>query len=328
MRYHVFGLALESSQPIPCLEPLLTAGSPDLVVHLLADEPLPDRGPVTDHHYSSAASNDAGDPLLIVRRSADRQTYSFQYEDGTRFLICEPTSEVFAHWPAPLTVEDTTTYLLGPILAFVLRLKGRVCLHASAVAAGTGAVAFVGPSGAGKSTLAAALVGHGVRVVSEDVVPLRLDAGRVLVDPGGPLIRLWQPSVHSLFGAPDAMPLLTPNWDKRFQPLSTLSGNFMPSSCPLRAIYVLAPRQPAQAKAVISPLAGRDALMALVLNTYANRILDPGMRAQEFKLLGEVLATTPVRTLQFGDDFRFLPAVCADLMQDIAHLERDPAAIA
>jgi len=321
-------LALDSARPIPCLEPCSTDGVPDLVVHLVGDAPLPDRGPIGVLYYSSEAFNDDGRPLLVVRRSEDRQWYSFEYSDGTRFLIGERGSEVMAHWPAPLTIEDATTYLMGPVLAFVLRLKGRVCLHASAIAVGDHAVAFVGPSGAGKSTLAAALASRGMRVVSEDVLPLRLEGGRVWVDPGGPLIRLWQASVHSLFGSPDAMPLLTPNWDKRFQPLSAESGNFMPESCPLRAIYLLAPRKPSQPKAVIAALGGRDALMGLVVNTYANKLLDPEMRAQEFVLLGQLVATTLVRTLEFGDDFQLLPEVCADLLHDVAALERDAASIA
>ncbi|MGH9383055.1 MAG: HPr kinase/phosphorylase [Vicinamibacterales bacterium] len=273
----------------------------------------------------SDALDPHGNPLLIVRRSEDGQQYSFDYGDGTRFLICDRASEVLAHWPDPLTAEDTATYLMGPVFAFVLRLKGRVCLHASSVAVGGNAVAFVGPSGAGKSTLAAALASRGVRVVSEDVLPLRLEDGHVWVDPGGPLIRLWQPSVHSLFGAPDAMPLLTPNWDKRFQPLSARSGNFMPQSCPLRVIYLLGPRQPGQAKAIISALTPREALMALVLNSYSNKLLHNEMRAQEFGLLGQLVAKVPVRALQFGDDFQFLPDVCADLLHDIAQIENSPA---
>jgi hypothetical protein len=328
MQYRAYGLALESGQPIPGLEPSLADSAPDLVVHLLGDRPLPDRGPITVHHFSSDALNAQGDPLLIVRCSDDRQQYSFAYDDGTRFLLCDRASEVFAQWPAPLTAEDATTYLMGPVLAFVLRLKGRVCLHASSVAVGEDAVAFVGPSGAGKSTLAAALVSRGLRVVSEDVLPMRLENGQVWVDPGGPLIRLWQSSVHSLFGTPDAMPLLTPNWDKRFQPLSTQSGNFMPRSCPLRAIYVLAPRQPGQTKPVISTLAPRDALMTLVLNTYANKMLRPEMRAQEFMLLGQLVEKIRVQELQFGDDFQYLPDVCAEILRDVARLEGNPAPIA
>lgn len=288
---------------------------------------MPDRGPITVPHHVSDALDSGGNPQLIVRRSEDRKRYSFEYSDGTRFLICDDASEVVAHWPAPLTPEDTATYLMGPVLAFVLRLKGRVCLHASSIAVDGNAVAFVGPSGVGKSTLAAALVSRGFRVVSEDVLPLRLEHNRILVDPGGPLIRLWQSSVHSLFGAPDAMPLLTPNWDKRFQPLSAESGSFMPQSCPLCVIYLLAPRQPGQANAAISPLTSREALMALVLNTYSNKLLDTEMRSQEFELLGQLVAKIPVRTLQFGDDFHFLSEVCADVLHDVGRLDNGPAVI-
>ena len=49
---------------------------------------------------------------------------------------------------------------LGPVFAFVLRLRGAVTFHASAVRIGD-AVAFLGPQGAGKSTTAAALALRG-----------------------------------------------------------------------------------------------------------------------------------------------------------------------
>jgi len=40
----------------------------------------------------------------------------------------------------PLTAEDAVVYLLGPVLGFIMRLRGIVPLHASAVMIGSGAV--------------------------------------------------------------------------------------------------------------------------------------------------------------------------------------------
>jgi hypothetical protein len=262
-----------------------------------------------------------------VRRSADGRCYAFEYSDGTQFLIADHGRDVWARWSDPLTSEDTATYLLGPVLGFMLRLRGRLCLHASTVAFGAEAVAFAGPSGAGKSTLAAWLVSKGLKALTEDIVPLRWDAGRVWADAGPPLIRLWQSSVHSLFGAPDSMPLMTPNWDKRFQPLSSERGTFMAESLPLRAVYLLAAREPGRASAEMRALTPQAALLALVANTYANRLLDTDMRAREFQVLGQVLSVVPVRELRLPDEFSGLEAACREILEDVGRLAGDAATI-
>jgi hypothetical protein len=326
VQYRAYGLSLLSDHDIPGLKPTARAEPVDITVHWLGAAPIP--VPPPDHPYRTTESRDAaGNPLLVVRRSADGECYSFDYSDGTQFLIADGGRTVWARWSDPLTSEDTATYLLGPVLGFMLRLRGRVCLHASAVALGADAVAFTGPSGEGKSTLAAWLVSKGHRAIAEDVLPLRWDAGRVWADPGPPLIRLWRPSVESLFGAPDSMPLMTPNWDKQFQPLSAQEGTFMAESVPIRAIYLLAGRDQDRRTAQIRPVSSQAALLALVTNTYANRLLDTAMRAREFQLLGQMLSVVPVRELQLPDDFRLLDAAGQHVLDDAARLVGDAATI-
>ncbi|MRR12527.1 hypothetical protein EG835_08705, partial [bacterium] len=69
-------------------------------------------------------------------------------------------------------------------LPFALALRGHVVLHASAVEAGGGAVAFVGESGIGKSTLARELGALGCRVLSDDLLRVEPRGPRVLVPAG------------------------------------------------------------------------------------------------------------------------------------------------
>jgi energy-coupling factor transporter ATP-binding protein EcfA2 len=288
---------------------------------------LPGRIDINRHHHTSDEADDPDRPTLVVGRSEDRRSFRFDYRDGTRFLVEDLGARVWARWPPPLTPEDTATYLLGPVLGFVLRLRGHVCLHASSIVVDGGAVAFTGPSGAGKSTLAAALVALGHQVLTEDVTRLHLEGGRFWVEPGCPVIRLWQSSVQPLFGAPDAMPLLTPNWDKRFQPLSSEAGNFMSERCPLRVVYVMDVRRRFETTTRIRRLSSCEALLELVRNTYSNQLLDTEMRAREFALLGELVAKAQVRALQFADDFECLPRVCSDILADVACAEQSAAVI-
>ena len=78
------------------------------------------------------------------------------YRDGTRFLLDWQGTQIWATWPKALTLEDTVTYLVGPVMGMVLYFRGITCLHASAVSVGLRAVVLLGAPGAGKSTTAAA----------------------------------------------------------------------------------------------------------------------------------------------------------------------------
>jgi len=90
-----------------------------------------------------------------------------------------------------LTTEDAATYLLGPVLGLLLRLRGVTCLHASAVALADRAIAFVGSEGAGKSTTAALLARKGLAIISDDVVALVERDALFTFIPAYPYLSLW-----------------------------------------------------------------------------------------------------------------------------------------
>src|SRR5689334_16113341 len=106
--------------------------------------------------FASDYSDESGRPLVRFFRAADHNYYRFLYSDQTEFLVNKDGTEVWGKWPESLTLEDAATYLLGPVMGFVLLLRGIVCLHASAVIIGDQAIALLGPAGSGKSTTAAA----------------------------------------------------------------------------------------------------------------------------------------------------------------------------
>ena len=164
--------------------------------------------------YVADYKSECGEPALRVFRVRDGEYYRFRYADETEFVIDKAGSEVWAAWREPLTLEDTTTYLLGPVMGFVMLLRGVVCLHASAVAIGDEAIALLGPAGSGKSTTAAAFAERGYSVLAEDVVTLDDRGDHFLVRPGYPCIRLWPAAVKALYGSETHLPKLTPNWDK------------------------------------------------------------------------------------------------------------------
>jgi hypothetical protein len=229
----------------------------------------------------------------------DRYFYCL-YQDGTTFVVSRSGTQIWATWPDDLTLEDTATYLLGPILGFVLRLRGTVCLHASAIAIDDRVVVLVGAAGAGKSTTAAAFARQGYPVLSDDVVPL-IDLGdRFLVQSAYPRIRLWDSSVQALYGDAEALPRLVPThptWDKRYLDLNQAGYQFQSAPLPLAAIYYINDRDDNPACPQIAPMTTQAQLITLVTNSYTNYLLDKQLRAQEFELLSRVVAQIPIRQL-------------------------------
>lgn len=234
------------------------------------------------------------------------------YSDGTRFYLDMARCEVWTTWPDTLTLEDTATYLLGPVMGHFLRRRGALCLHASALLLGGRCVVFAGPPGAGKSTLAAAMARRGQRVLAEDVCRLERDGDAFLIQPGYPRIRLWHDAADLIAVEPATLPLLTPNWDKRFLPLdegATQLFHARPER--LAAVFILTPRGEMAEPARVHELSGQHALAELAANTYGTRLLDRRRRGAEFSALGELARTVPVRALTLNADGRRLLEACA-----------------
>ena len=317
--YSVFGLRLGATHRLPGLTPTAGGAPWDVVVRLGAHPPGLDQAtPTAAPLYVSEDSDEVGNPLLVVRRVG--RFFWLQYADGTEFVMDHRGTEIWVRWLEPWTVDDAVTYLVGPVLAFALRRRGVTCLHASAVAlGGERAVALVGPAGAGKSTLAAGFARRGHPGLSDDVVALDHDGGRFRICPGPPRIRLWPDSVTALYGAPDALPRLTPTWDKRFLDLRESAGH-PPLPLPLAAIYVLTEGGPVAAPVGVESLSMIESLLALVANTSTNYLLDEALRGQEFECLSEVVRSVPVRRLVRGHDPDGVLDLCDMIVRDVRHV--------
>ncbi len=331
MLYSLYGLWLRSNLPIPGLISLPEAPRLDVRICLGSMPSWLNEIPKVQRQirYVSACQDELGEPALTVwkLRTADGVYFQLVYPDGTEFLSDLTGSRIWAMWPAPLTLEDTSMYLLGPVLGILLRLRGVSCLHASAVALGERAVAFLGDAGAGKSTTAAAFAKRSHPVLSDDIVAL-VDLGDgFLVQPGYPCIRLWSDSVNFLFGSPNALPLLTPTWDKHFLDLRDENYRFQQEPLPLGAIYVLdseARYGPASSANAIAPpleaISAADRLLTLIANTFANRFLDRAMRAQEFEILSRLVRSVPVRRINLRNGSADPLKACDVIIDDFLSL--------
>ena len=271
---------------------------------------------------TNANANAQGQPTLTVCKLDGGAWFHLHYADGTEFLVDRPGRRVWATWPEPLTVEDTATYLLGPVLGFVLLLRGTHALHASAINIGRQAIALVGPAGAGKSTTAAAFAKLGYGVLAEDVVTLAREGDELMVQPAYPCIRLWPESVEALFGTPDALPLLTPNWDKRFLDLAgeDMRFQFRSDASPLAAIYFLGDRSEGSDAPRIEAVAPQSGMIELVANAYVPYLKDKAARADEFRVLRQVMATVPLRRAIPSADVGQVSGLCEVIRDDFREL--------
>ena len=276
--------------------------------------------------YASSEDGLPGEPNLRVGVLPGGNYFGFFYRDEVRFAVERQGREIWGDWPENYTLEDACTYLLGPVLGFVLRLLGVTCLHASAVAVDGQAIALVGSPGAGKSTIAAAFAQCGFSVIADDVVALAEDGRNFQVQPGYPRLNLWSDSVRALFGSDEALPRITPTWDKRYLALGDNGLGFTANPLPLGAIYVLGTREGDLAAPVIDDIAGSNALRDLVTNTYVNYLLDREMRSREFDVLTRLVVRMPIRRVRAPADYSAVLGLSGAIANDARRvLARNPA---
>ncbi len=313
-RCSLYGLGVVANRPIPGV-PSSTIASEDVSISFGSLPAWLNDVTATqvETSYVAESKSECGEPALRVFRVLDGNYYRFYYADQTEFLIDRAGAEVWAHWSAPLTLEDTATYLLGPVMGFVMLLRGVVCLHASAIAVGDKAIALLGPAGSGKSTTAAAFSDCGYSVLAEDVVTLDDRGDRFLVRPGYPCIRLWPASVKALYGSETHLPKLTPNWDKCYL---DLKEQFHAQPLPLAAIYHLGQRRHDTSAPIVEALDRSEGLLSLIANTYATKLMDKQMRAREFELLTRVMNNVPLRRITPHADPARIPELCNAILND------------
>lgn len=305
VRYLLYGLQMETDLPLAMLESTPGDGAPDVRVRLggAAEGAPADPGP----EWYRAEREAGGDgPALVIRRAEG--WLHLRYADGVAFTVREDGARVGCTWPAGVSPDDAATYLTGPVMGLILRLRGATCLHASAVEVGGAAILLCGPGGAGKSTTAAALVARGHALLSDDISPLIEDAA---VQPGYPLVRLWPESGRALYGDDIALPRLTPGWDKRYR----RPESFRDAPVPIRAIYVLAGREDGDAPRV-EPLSAAEAVLDLIANVYMGWLPDAAARGRDLVRVGRVAARVRVARLVPHRDPARIGELCARIEAD------------
>ncbi|MGA7933576.1 MAG: hypothetical protein WCA35_08515 [Kovacikia sp.] len=177
------------------------------------------------------------------------------------FQVCQGREIIVT--PFPQSEERLIQLCIaGSIIAILLYQRGfQVLLHASAIALKDQAVCFLGNSGDGKSSTAAALVAHGHRIVSDDVVPVLIEPLSVRVVPAYPQIKIG-PEIAKAFGYSfDSLSFLHPCLGEYAY---RAEANFSPDPLPFSRVYILNDSD----ELSIQVLPPQEAMVELIRHTY------------------------------------------------------------
>lgn len=310
-RYAAYGLTLESNVALPSVSSDSGRTPADVAVRLTESDNLGTSGVAGECLWYVSPERDEQDvPWLTVSRADD---FRFVYGEGAEFRVGLDGTTVDGTWRSPLTASDAASYVLGPVLAFALRLRGVVPLHAGAIVADGAALLFAGPAGAGKSSTVAAFSALGHAALSDDVVPVRVTSGAIFASPGFPRISVWDDSALAVIGRSSVeLPSWSASYAKRCIDLSEHGLHFCDRPAPIAGIYLL--QAPGAPNLQMRRLSAREALLALAANTYGGYLLDRRMRAAEFDVLGAVAQHVPVSTLRFDGALSHILDSCTALL--------------
>lgn len=317
--YRVYGLTLGANIEIPGLDAEKVAGGkadieinmgffPDDIQRLIKQP--------SAEYYLEPGYKEEDPPHLIIDTLADGKYFYFQYEYGVDFVVDQNSTIVWCKWKPSLVLEDAVLYLLGPVVGFMLRLRGITCLHASGVVVDGKAFALTGLSGAGKSTLAASFAAAGYPVLTDDILPLLTTNNVVHTRSGYSRLRLFPNSFENLQELPDSLPLMTPSWDKCYLDLSSGSFELCSTPTPLEVVYIIDWSVESADRPTISTLSPASAIPILSANTYRSELLDPDMRTKEFTFLGHLVSKVKVKKLHPANDILSVPRMREVLLED------------
>jgi hypothetical protein len=249
-------------------------------------------------------------PLVVQRaRIAERVLFRLEYEHaGCRFLVDAASGRVDAYGrdADPALLQRLLT---GPVAGFLMRLRGRLALHASVCAIDGAAVAFVADAGLGKTTTAAECARRGWRTIADDVLLLTHHASCWMAHPGPRSRHMW-PETLQAFAEDAQHPIVHPGTEKKYVDRGRFgSESFADAPQSLRALIFLEEFD-ADADAVrLEPLTPIDALGRVLRNRYGLIDTPPEMRAAEAtlsqRLIADVHCARAIRPPR-SDAFRLL----------------------
>ncbi|KST67761.1 phosphoenolpyruvate carboxykinase (ATP) [Mastigocoleus testarum] len=236
--YQAYNLNIASEIPLPQL--VETKGKPDVFINLnKTDEKLEHNG--SDRCQGSIPG-----------------IGKFLIQNGRKILVNpEPGVEI----------DRLGIVLTGAVLSVILRQRGFLVIHASCVEINGNAVAFMGASGCGKSTIAATFYTHNYRILSDDIMPIKITPNSAIALPSYPSFKLFPKSLISLGEDTKKLSSVT---HKSLKLSYNFTQKFQEKPLNIQKIYVLAKGK----QHAIKNLKPQDAFIELVRHTRAINLMD------------------------------------------------------
>lgn len=252
----------------------------------------------SDVRLDELTSEERGDrpvDLRIVRRDLGESIpplghyAKFDFEDPAGILMMWPGAAAVRivgpdHveiQPYPDAPERYLAFpLLGPVMGWMLHMRGLFVLHASAVVRKGHAIAFLGDKGAGKSTTASAFLREGAELLTDDLLAADCEGAAPRLLPAFAQLKLNadQPMVDVPGGT--TIPLVMKGFEKRQVRLTRMHQEPIESGC----FFVL---ERGGARPSIDWLSPAEALASLIRFSYnvrfAHAPIEQQARARHFR---------------------------------------------
>jgi hypothetical protein len=283
-------------------------------IEVLSDTPLAlpacIGGGLATVEFRSAAEAD----FLTAIATAEFDTRSepwYRYgwlPDGSAYVRWEAVGEFLVaangrciHWRRfdESSIESFQVYLLGQALSFALVKQRLEPLHATVVTVDDRAVAFLGSSGSGKSTLAACFLEAGHRLVTDDLLLLHEESGRLLAYPGPPRLKLFPEIAGRFFPQIADGVAMNADTDKLILGLDARMKQTAPIA--LGAVYSLTASDDNSAPegVNIEELSRREAFFELVKGTFNRHLVSAERLARQFDAATRLSDRLPVARLSY-----------------------------
>ncbi len=304
-RYLLYGMVVDSDLDLHQDRPAPPGAVADLVVRTAPD--------------GARCPEPAGEPVLEFERGGARYVAHARSDGGWRlrfadvcdFAVSADLARVTVHQAPGADPGLATVLTVGALCAFVLTLRGRLVLHASAVEHDGVAVAFTGASGRGKSTTAALTCAAGAALVTDDLLTVTLpDDGSARAVLGATELRLRKGADTLLERFDGARPDRRVSVDGR-QVLRLRDA--AAGDRPLAAVVVPWPDRSGRPLEV-DVLSRRDALLTLLAVPRLEGWTHPGVVRATFEGLSELSRRVPVVAARVPWGPPFGPTLGAELL--------------
>src|SRR3954469_14765388 len=213
------------------------------------------------------------------------------------FLVTADARRIYARALSAIDQEAMLAYLLVDALSFSMVRLGWEPLHATAVSTDRGVLAFLGNSGDGKSTLAALLLGHGCKLVTDDMLVLARARGRWLAEPGPPRLKLYRHIADHVLGpAREGVPM-NRHTTKLIIPLD--HADCAPEADALSGIYILDGADVRGNAPVIQRLSPAAAFPRVLAHTAGHYPSEAARLKRQFEFVTTLVQEVPIMTIAY-----------------------------